>query len=134
MEGVKGFHGLVPESFLVLLLTWSPKFMLVTPLFLLLSLTGHFTYLIRCILTIAPLPPSGLGYPLYIIQSSLPLDNLRNNLFFSLSLKMISWREQTLFYLYIYIYMNAHRYIIYKFICIIYIPEPHNNKSYHYIK
>jgi len=46
----------------------------------------------------------GVRILLYIVQRSLPSDNLRNSLFFSLSLKMTSWREQT-YFIYIYIYI-----------------------------
>lgn len=104
-----------------------PKFMPVTPLFFLLSPTCHFAYLIKYSLTwtgwvikltTVPLPPSGLLHTLWIIQNSLPWDLapsiIRNHLFFSLSLKITSWREHVSFY-------------------IIYIPEFHNNNSYHCI-
>lgn len=123
MEGVEGFHGqgLVPEFFPVSLLTWSAKPCSSGSLkrSCYVPDQGH------------PHPGRVRGHPrhcssatiwvrilLYIIQRSLPSDNLRNNLFFSLSLKMTFWGEQT-YFIYIYIYMNL---------------EPHNNNSYHYIK
>lgn len=117
MEGMRGFHDLAPESFLSPIM-WFPKVTLVTPVPHLFS-----CYLQKDISLIwsaaaspgkdewpSPWPfpyhpPLGLSYPLWVMQSRIPLDlalsTLSKYLYFSLSLKMTSCRTSILFYIHI---------------------------------